>query len=100
MCSFRSGSGVDEATAWPHMVPSHSTYLRQVRIAGDAAQPVEHVAAAHLAQAVEQLAGVVEHDARVAALVDQLGNDVAHAAVAVGEDAGVVVVARCPGCAS
>ncbi len=26
MCSFRSGTGVDGTTAWPHIVPSHSTH--------------------------------------------------------------------------
>ena len=68
MCSFRSGTGVDEATAWPHIVPSHSTCRAVPLVAGDRLQAVEHVAAAHLAQAVEQLAGIVEHDARVLAL--------------------------------
>jgi hypothetical protein len=54
---------------------------------------IENVAAAHFAQAVEQFAGVVKQHARLPPLTHQLGDDVAHAAIAIGEDAGVVAVA-------
>jgi len=62
-------------------------------IVSDAAQAVQHVFPAHLLEAPEQVAGVVQHDAGVAAFVDQLGDEATHAGVAVGKDPGVVVVA-------
>ena len=65
----------------------------QVRVAGDPAEPVEHVAAAHLPQPVEQLARVVEHDARGPPRADELSDQVADPGVALGEDRGVVAVA-------
>ena len=65
----------------------------ETMVAGDAAQPVEHVPAAHLGEPVQQLAGVIEHDARVVSMSHEVGDDVADAAVAIGEDAGVVHVA-------
>ena len=56
-------------------------------------QVVEHVVQAHLAQAVQQGAGVFQHHARLLALVHQLRDELAHALVAPVEDRGVVVVA-------
>jgi hypothetical protein len=63
------------------------------RIAGQEAQRLEDVGAAHLLEAPEQIAGVIQHDPRVAALRDQLRQQVGHPPVAVGEGLGVVVVA-------
>jgi hypothetical protein len=56
-------------------------------------QGLEDVAPAHLLEPPQQVAGVIEHDPRVAALLDQLGQQVGQAAVALGEGFGVVVVA-------
>ena len=62
-------------------------------IGGEESQGIKNVAAAHLLETPEQIAGVIEHDARIAALVDQLGNQLRQASVAVGEGFGVVVIA-------
>ena len=43
------------------------------RIAGDRPQAVEDIAQPHRVQAVEQRAGVIEHDAGLLALGDKLG---------------------------
>ena len=56
-------------------------------------QIVEDVVEPHLPQAVKQRAGVVQHDARLLALADQLRNEFAHALVAPVKHGGVVVVA-------
>src|SRR5208337_1035529 len=64
-----------------------------VGVAGDAPEAVEHVVGALLAQAVEERARVLEHDARLLALADQLRNELAHALVAPQEHRRVVVVA-------
>jgi len=55
-------------------------------------QVADDVFAAHLAEGPEQVAGVVEHDAWIFALANKLWNPFAHAFVAPGKDAGVVVV--------
>ena len=62
-------------------------------VAGDALEVVEDVVQAHLAQAVQQGAGVFQHHARLLAFVHQLRDELAHALVAPVEDRGVVVVA-------
>jgi hypothetical protein len=62
-------------------------------IAGQKAQGLEDVVPAHLLEAPEQGAGVIEHDPRIAALTDQLGDQLRHAPVALGKGLSVVVVA-------
>ena len=57
----------------------------------DAFEVVEDVAAAHLAQAEEQLAGVIEHHARLPPRVHQLADEIGDALVAPGEHGGVLV---------
>lgn len=64
-----------------------------LRLTGDALQVVENVIPPHLDESPQQVAGVIEHDAWVAALVNQLWDKISHAAIAPGKDAGVVVVA-------
>ncbi len=83
----RGGDGV----APGHAEPFHRPVV--VRVAGDALEGVEDVAPAHLAQAVEEGAGVFQHDPRRLALPDQLRDELAHALVAPGEDGGIVVIA-------
>ena len=64
---------------------------------------VEDVVQAHLAQAVEQAAGVFEHDPRLLPFVDELRDEFAHPLVAPVEDGGIVVVADVrddPSCAA
>ena len=63
------------------------------RVAGDALQVVEHIVQAHLAQAVQQGAGVFQHHARLFAFIHELRDELAHALVAPVEDRGVVVIA-------
>ena len=62
-------------------------------IGGKEPEGIEDVAAAHLLETPEQIAGVIEHDARIAALADQLGNQLRQASIALGEGFGVVVIA-------
>ena len=62
-------------------------------IGGEEPEGIKDVAAAHLLETPEQIAGVIEHDARIAALSDQLGDEIGEAPVAVGEGFGVVVIA-------
>ena len=62
-------------------------------VAGQALQGLEDVVPAHLLESPEQITGVIQHDPRIAALLNQLGDDRSHAAVALGEGGGVVVVA-------
>ncbi len=64
-----------------------------LRRAGDAAQAVDHLIGAHQPQPVEQGAGVFEHHARLEALSDQCGDELAHARIAMAEHRRVVVVA-------
>ena len=79
--------GMPPRTAQPlHRLPV-------ARVGRDAGQGVEHVVRAHLAQAVQQRAGVLEHDPRREPLVEQLGDELAHPLVAAQEYRGVVVVA-------
>ena len=61
-------------------------------IAGQALEGLQDVVPPHLLKAPEQVAGVIQHDPRIAALRDQLGDDVAHAPIALGEHWGVVVI--------
>jgi hypothetical protein len=68
--------------------------LAQVRVAGQRPEGVEDVVQASVAQPVQQGAGVLEHDPRLAALGEQLGDELAHALVAPVEHRGVVVVAQ------
>ena len=62
-------------------------------VTGDALEVAQNIFSAHLDESPQQVAGVVEHDAGVAALVNEFGDEVAHAAIAPGKDARVVVVA-------
>ena len=62
-------------------------------IAGDAFEVVNNVVTAHLLQAPQQVAGVVQHDAGVTTVVDQFGDEVGDAGIAPGKDVGVVVIA-------
>ena len=62
------------------------------RVLRDALERVEHVVRAHLAQAVQQRAGVLQHGARLLALADQLRDELAHALVAPLEHRRVVVI--------
>ena len=61
-------------------------------VAGDPCKRVEHVVGAHLAESVEESAGVLEHDPRLEPLVEKLGYELAHSLVAPQEHRGVVVV--------
>jgi len=65
----------------------------QVGIPGEPVQRHKNVRAAHLLEAPEQVAGIIQHDARIAALCDQLGQEIGHAPVAAGKGFGVVVIA-------
>jgi hypothetical protein len=67
--------------------------LPQVRVAGQRPQGVEDVIQSRPAQPVQQGAGVVQHDARLFALGEQLGDEFARALVGPVEHRGVVVVA-------
>ena len=62
-------------------------------IGGQEPEGIEDVAAAHLLETPEQIAGVIQHDAWITTLSDQLGNEISEAPVAVGEGFGVVVIA-------
>ena len=74
-----------------HAQPFHRPVI--VRVAGYALQRVEDVIATHLPQAMKEGAGVFQHHPWRLALGDELGDELAHALVAPGEDRGVVVVA-------
>ena len=63
------------------------------RITGEIPQCAGDVLPAHLPHSPEQIAGVVEHDPWVATLLQQLGDEVGQAPVALGKRLGVVVVA-------
>ena len=65
----------------------------QAGITGELLEGLEDVEAAHLPKAPEQIAGVIEHDPRIAAALNQLRNDVGEALVALGKGLGVVVIA-------
>ena len=81
------GDGVPPRAAEPlHRLP-------QVGVAGEWPQGVEHVVQARAAQPVQQGAGVLQHDPRLLALAEQLGDELAHPLVAPVEHRGVVVVA-------
>ena len=78
------------------MPPRAAQPLRRLpvaRVGRDPGQGVEHVVAAHLAQPVQQRAGVFEHDPGRQPLVEQPGDELAHPPVAVDEHRGIVVVA-------
>ena len=68
-----------------HMVASRG-------VVGETFEVVENIASSHLPQSPKQVPRVVQHDARVAPLADQVGDEVSHAAIAVGKWPGVVVV--------
>ena len=62
------------------------------RVQGDRAQRVEHVVRTHLAQPVQKRARVLEHHARLRALVDELRDELPHPLVAPAEHRSIVVV--------
>lgn len=63
-----------------------------LRIAGQESERTGDVVTSHLGHTPEQVAGVIEHDPRRAALTDQLGNQLGHSPVAMGKRLGVVVI--------
>ena len=67
--------------------------LPQVGVAGQRPQGVEHVVQPHVPQPVQQGAGVLQHDPRLAALAEQLGDQLPHPLVAPVEHRGVMAVA-------
>lgn len=68
-------------------------YVRLVlTIAGNSLEIVENIIASHLAQSPQQVAGIIEHDTRVAAFGNQLGDEFSHAGIAPSKDSGVVVI--------
>ena len=62
-------------------------------VTGQEPQRLGDVAASHLFHAPEQGARVIERDPRAAAGIDQPGDELRHAPVAVGEWLGIVVIA-------
>ena len=56
-------------------------------------QRLKNVLAAFLLEAPEQVAGIIQHDARIAALYVQLGQEIGHAPEAAGKGFGDVVLA-------
>jgi len=61
-------------------------------IGGEMLERIEYVACAHLTQAVEETAGIIEHDARLSTFVQKLRNERAHALVAPAEHRGIVSI--------
>jgi hypothetical protein len=61
-------------------------------IAGQRCEGLENGLAAHLLEAPQQGAGIIEHDPRIATFADQLVNEIHHAPVTLGQRLGVVVV--------
>ena len=82
----RGGDGVAPEGAEPLDVPLH------LGITGQVMPGLGDVAAAHLLGPPEQIAGDVEHDPRAAALLDELGDQIGQAPVALREGLGVVVI--------
>ena len=72
---------------------AHPLYVGLVLRFTQALEVTEDVFSAHLAKSPKEVAGVVEHDARIFALGYEVGNPLPHAFVAPSEDRGVVVVA-------
>jgi hypothetical protein len=68
--------------------------MPQARVTGKRPQGVEHVVQACAAQPVQQGAGVLQQDPWLAALGEQLGDELVHPLVARVEHRGVVVVAE------
>jgi hypothetical protein len=68
--------------------------LPQVGVAGQHSQGVEDVSQSSAAQPVQQGAGVVQHDPRLAAVAEQLGDELTHPLIAPVEHRRVVVVAE------
>ena len=64
----------------------------QAGITGEAFEGIEDVVAAHLPKTPEQIAGVIEHDPRIATGPNQLRNDLCEPLVALGKGFGVVVI--------
>jgi hypothetical protein len=71
--------------------PLHS--LASPGIAGEIPERIEYVIQAHPPHPMQQGARVVEHHPRLAALAEQLPDELAHALVAPHEYRGIVVVA-------
>ena len=64
----------------------------QARVTGEGFKGGEDVLAAHLLETPEQIPRIIEHDPGIAALANQLGNDLGKSFVAVGKGIGVVVI--------
>ena len=73
----------------PHGAQPLDTGL-EAPVLGDGLEVVEDVSPAHLPQPKKQLAGIVEHDARVAPRVGQFSYEIRDAAVTHGEHRGIV----------
>ncbi len=63
-------------------------------IAGGVFKRVEHVIQSHRPQTMKQGPGVFQHDPGLLALVNQLGEELAHPLVAPVENRGVVIIAN------
>jgi hypothetical protein len=78
------------------MAPERSQPLDmglEAGITGQSVQGFDHIRTTHLLQAPQQVAGIIQHDSRIAACSDQLGQDLSHAPIALGKGFGVVVIA-------
>jgi hypothetical protein len=68
--------------------------MPHIRVAGKRPQRIQHVVQSRAPQPVQQRARVLQHDPRLAALGQQLGDELAHPLVAPLEHRRVVVVAE------
>ena len=62
-------------------------------IAGDPPEIVKDILTPHLPQSPQEIPGVVQHDARITPLRNELGNNVPHAPIAISEGARIVIIA-------
>ena len=92
MCSSRSGTGVDGATACDHMRAEPLDRRREGGL-GRAPERREHVRLAHLRQPPQEVARVVEHQPGVQPPRDEPADEIGGAPVAVQEHRRVVIVA-------
>lgn len=62
-------------------------------ITSEIVERVGDILSTHLMHTPEQVAGIIEHDPRIAAFADELRNEISHASVALREGFCVVVIA-------
>ena len=77
------------------MAPEGSEPLHMalhLRITGEIVQGSGDVFTTHLPQAPEQIARVIEHDPRIAALADQLRDQIRHTSITLSKWFGIVVI--------